>query len=217
MQRPRTTAEKPQSRRGTVAENETPATETVSTGIALTPRILAGMLTGGNVLGVNWAARFAQIGDGDVFENAYIPTIKGSLGQGGDDILAALLPPQILSEITANEADIDKIRDGVWPRELLETVTAQMAEDEGDACEEIYARCQALMKNANTVVFHFNANYIIHMLSVANLDIPYVRKAVQLYEKFADTDATGALFGLFMLALLGPVGFDKVTARILAD
>lgn len=189
----------------------------VSTGIALTPRILAGMLTGGNVLGVNWAARFAQIGEGDVFENATVPIIEAQLGQGGDDILAALLPPQILSEITATESDIDHIRDGMWPKALLETVTEQLASDQGEVCEEIYARCVALMKNANTVVFHFNANYVIHMLSVANLDNAWVRKAVQLYEKFADADPAGSLFGLFMLALIGPHGFDKVMQHILAQ
>ena len=120
----------------------------VSTGIALTPRILAGMLTGSSVMGINWAAKFAEIGDNEVFENATIPTLRESLGNAGDDI------------------------------------------------------------------FHWNANYIIHMLSVENLDNASVRKAANFYERFADADPVGGLFALFMLSLLGPANFDQVVERL---
>ncbi|BCV17993.1 hypothetical protein AAK684_08370 [Leptogranulimonas caecicola] len=186
----------------------------VSTGIALTPRILAGMLTGSSVMGINWAAKFAEIGDNEVFENATIPTLRESLGNAGDDILAALLPPQILVELTADESVIDHVRDGEWPAPLLQHVTQQFCAESGEACEEVYARCERLMTGANTVVFHWNANYIIHMLSVENLDNASVRKAANFYERFADADPVGGLFALFMLSLLGPANFDQVVERL---
>ncbi len=185
----------------------------VTTGIALTPRILAGMLTGGKSMGVNWAAKFAEISDTDVFENASKPTIVESLGTDGDDILAALLPPQILTEITADESAIDHVRDGEWPEALLDEVTDQFCENEGLA-EQVYERCGRLMAGADVVAFHWNANYIIHMLSVENLDNAYVRKVAQFYQRFSDSDPVGGLFALFMLALLGPARFDRVVSAL---
>lgn len=185
----------------------------VTTGIALTPRILACMLTGGSSLGVNWAVKLAEIADTDVFENATVPTITGSLGTGGDDILAVLLPPQILGEITEDEAVVDHVRDGEWPLALLDRVAGQFAAD-GTLNEEVYGRCAALMTGANTVAFHINATYIVHMLSMENLDNAFVRKAAQFYERFTETDPAGGLFALFMLSLLGPSRFDRVVESL---
>ncbi len=196
-----------------MSDNERTDPVYVTTGIALTPRILAGMLTGGKSMGVNWAAKFAEIGDADVFENASKPTIVEPLGTDGDDILAALLPPQILVEITADEAAIDHVRDGEWPEALLDEVTTQFCETE-ELAEQVYERCTRLMAGADVVAFHWNANYVIHMLSVENLDNAYVRKVAQFYQRFSDSDPVGGLFALFMLALLGPARFDRVVGAL---
>lgn len=185
----------------------------VTTGISLTPRILAGMLTGGNTLGVNWAAKFANISDLEVPAQATQPVITHKLPGGGDDILAALLPPQILGDITEHE-DIDDVRDGLWKPELLDRVTEGLVTGDGSTVEEIYERCANLMHGADLTNFYWDANYIIHRLAVENLDNAYVRKVAEFFKRFGDSDPTGGLFALFMLALLGPEHFDRLVDRL---
>lgn len=105
------------------------------------------------------------------------------------------------------------MRDGEWPEALLDEVTTQFCENE-ELAEQVYERCTRLMAGADVVAFHWNANYVIHMLSVENLDNAYVRKVAQFYQRFSDSDPVGGLFALFMLALLGPARFDRVVGAL---
>jgi hypothetical protein len=176
------------------------------TDIALTPRILSGALMGRNVFGVNWTAKFAHVPEDDVPPAAMRPVLTGDLG-AGDDILAYLLPPSVLGDMTEREA-IDGIRDGRWPTDLLDKVTHEL--EDPDMIEEVYERCISLMMDADKNTFYWDANYIVHTLAVENLDDASVRSAVTFYERFAESDSAGSLFALFLLSLLGPKHFDTL-------
>jgi hypothetical protein len=178
----------------------------LDTNIALTCRILSGMLTGRNVFGQSWTARFAHVPEGDVPPRAKVPVITKDLG-AGDDICAMLLPPEILGDLTEVEA-IDGIRDGRWPIELLDQTTQKLKRLE--VIEEVYGRCDKLMLSADRTTFYWDANYIAHTLAVQHLDDAAVVHAVKLFEKYSPHDIALGMFGLFLIAFLGPTRFNEL-------
>lgn len=182
----------------------------VKTGISLTPRILSAMLVGGNAMGINWAAKFAKIPEMEVPDNAHKPVLAGEYANyGGDQLLSAILPPDIMGDLTETKS-LDDVRDGSWIPEVLEVVTGRLIANEGEEVEHIYGACEELMHRADTVVFHWDANYVMHMLGLEHIDDGKFHTAARFYGRFADEDPAGSLFALFLLSFLGTEHFNDV-------
>lgn len=184
--------------------------ERVRTGIPFTPRILSAMLSGGNAMGINWAAKFGKIPETEVPENAKKPVIKVSYAElGGTDILDTLLPPSVYQDLVDADLVAD-VRDGSWNPTILEVVTGRFCANDGDEIEYVYGRANELMDGADTLTFYWDANFVIHLMAMERIDDTMFHSTVSYYRRFAEEDPTGSLFALFMLALLGPDHFNAV-------
>ncbi len=186
----------------------------VRTGISFTPRILAAMLVGGNAMGINWAAKFAHIPEMEVPDNAHKPVVTGEFADyGGEVLLSKILPPDILGDLTETKS-VDDVRDGMWIPEVLEVVTGRLVANEGEEVEHIYAACKEIMEDADTVVFYWDAHYVIHMLGLEHIDDGEFHIASRFYNRFADEDPVGSLFALFLLSFLGAEHFNQVVETL---
>ncbi len=186
----------------------------VKTGISFTPRILAAMLVGGNAMGINWAAKFAHIPEMEVPENALKPIVQDHFKNlGGENLLSALLPPDILGDLTETKS-VDDVRDGSWIPEVLEVVTGRLIANEGEEVEHIYHACDKLMEKADVVVFYWDAHYVMHMLGLEHIDDGQFHLASKFYNRFADEDPVGSLFALFLLSFLGTSHFNQVVKTL---
>jgi len=179
---------------------------------ALTPRLLAAMLSGGDVAGTPWHQALAGAA-----ANAR-PPAPATAGQrvaprvpaDAERFVGAVLPPALVAAVAQANA-FDALMEGAADAGLLDNLEELLCSDSGLGCRTIARNCGELMARANAGAFFANADYLLDQVEraagAAGAPLGHARS---FYLRHGDGDCGRSLFALVLVAFLGPQRMRRV-------